>query len=236
MEEQMNTAKNLLLIAGITITGITACNYTVGECWPVGQGGGSSGETVTAGGGVILPTGPSGGGGFGNEPPEQPQGGSELKCNSEEEEDTKDPCSGGGDTDGNYVVCSNPCPQNDAQCMSGNISYFRPSNFNFVTIVADDGKDAGGGWQEAKTALAFAHNLFEIVTCQVRVGMPLRTKLLGPISSSIAATHSATAANTAAAKVWPTDLPAGIFCVTFKDEFKKQLESINGLGATLLSP
>jgi hypothetical protein len=89
MEDQMNNFKNILLIAGITITSIAACNYTVGECWPVGQGGGSS-EGVTAGGGVIIPTGPSGGGGFGDEPPKQPGDASDSspKCNEDDEETT----------------------------------------------------------------------------------------------------------------------------------------------------
>jgi hypothetical protein len=80
----MNTIRNLLLSAAITLMGITACNYTVGECWPVGQGGGSGSESVAAGGGVILPTGPSGGGGFGDEPPDDATN-PESKCNSDEE-------------------------------------------------------------------------------------------------------------------------------------------------------
>jgi hypothetical protein len=86
MDDPMNNIKYLFLIVGISITSMAACNYTVGECWPVGQGGGSS-EGVTAGGGVIIPTGPSGAGGFGDEPPKQPQDSdSSPKCNEDEEE------------------------------------------------------------------------------------------------------------------------------------------------------
>src|SRR5579862_1231893 len=32
---------------------------------------------------------------------------------------------------------------------------YKPEDFPFVTIVADDGKDPGGGWQEARTTLDF---------------------------------------------------------------------------------
>src|SRR4051794_22701932 len=46
----------------------------------------------------------------------------------------------------------NPCVEADP--MTGdNISYFQPSNFPFVTTIADDGTDKGGGWQEAKARL-----------------------------------------------------------------------------------
>lgn len=240
----MNSIKTFSFGALIIAIGSTACNYTVGECYPRGEGGGY-GDAVAAGGGVIIPTGPGGTGGFGNAPPKQPP----LQCNSDEadEDDEADEVDSADDAESQcradagdgktYVYCGDLCPQSDAQCMAGGVlSFFKPSIFNFVTIVADDGKDVGGGWQEAKAALTFAHNLFEMTTCQVRVGMPLRTKLLGKIAESAAASYSASAANTAAGKVWPTELPPGIFCSTFKEEMKKQLESVTGLGATLLSP
>ena len=192
-------------MAAFTAAAISACNYTVGECYPRGEGAGHGSEGVGSGGGIIIPTGV---GGFGEAPPKQPQDGTSpsIPCNSDE---TENPCRGSGDTAGDgktYLVCSDPCPANDLQCMSGVISMFRASNFSFVTIVADDGKDAAGGWQESNTALAFAHNLFEIVTCSVRIGMPRRTMAWGTISASTAAVYSADVANTAAAKVWPTDL------------------------------
>jgi hypothetical protein len=69
----MNRMKGLLFGAAITLGEIAACNYTVGECYYLGEGGGSGSEAVTAGGGVIIPTGPSGAGGFGDAPPKQPQ-------------------------------------------------------------------------------------------------------------------------------------------------------------------
>jgi hypothetical protein len=115
----MNTMKSLLLSAAIALTTwITACNYTVGECWPVGQGGGSS-EGVTAGGGVIIPTGPSGGGGFGDEPPKQPQDARDpapLECNATDEETDKEQSNNENNNspdDGSYeaglkVFCKKP--------------------------------------------------------------------------------------------------------------------------------
>jgi hypothetical protein len=251
MEDQMNAVTKLLFGVATVIACSSACNYTVGECYPRGEGGGYGEAAVTAGGGIIIPTGPGGTGGFGNAPPKKPP----LQCNSSDadeadeadEVDSADEGDSADDADSQcrtdagdgktYVYCGNHCPQSDVQCMAGGvISYFKPSNFKFVTIVADDGTDVGGGWQEAKAPLMFAHNLFEITTCQVRVGMPLRTKLLGKIAESVAASYSANAANIAAGKLWPTDLPPGIFCSNFRDEMKKQLESINGLGATLLAP
>ncbi|MFS8070857.1 MAG: hypothetical protein ACMG6S_31195, partial [Byssovorax sp.] len=50
-------------IAAIAILGVPACNYTVGECWLVGQGDGSAG---VGGGGVLIPIGA--GGASGEEP------------------------------------------------------------------------------------------------------------------------------------------------------------------------
>jgi hypothetical protein len=33
---------------------------------------------------------------------------------------------------------------------------FQPSDFPFVTVIPDDGKDEGGGWQVAKANLSFS--------------------------------------------------------------------------------
>lgn len=82
----MNAIRSILVSSVIALMGVSACNYTVGECWPVGEGGGSS-EAVSAGSGVIIPTGPSGAGGFGDQPPKQPQDArdSSPKCNEDDE-------------------------------------------------------------------------------------------------------------------------------------------------------
>jgi hypothetical protein len=84
---------------------------------------------------------------------------------------------------------------------------------------------------------AFANNLFEIVSCPVRIGMPIRAKYYGPISSVMAAGYSAEVANYAAANVWPTDLPPGIFCTTFKKEMVAQFRAKHQeLGARIMNP
>ncbi len=48
--------KSRLYFAVIALLGVAACNYTVGECWPVGQGEGNA----TVGSGPIIPGGTSG--------------------------------------------------------------------------------------------------------------------------------------------------------------------------------
>jgi hypothetical protein len=64
----MNSNRRLLLSAAITLGGFTACNYTVGECYPRDQSSEDPG-----GGTVITPGSPSGSGDFGAAPPKQPQ-------------------------------------------------------------------------------------------------------------------------------------------------------------------
>lgn len=90
----MSASHSILVSTATALIGITASNYTVGECWPVGQGGGSGGQGVTADGGVIIPTGPSGSGDY-DAPPKQPQDASDSspKCNADDEEITVINCS-----------------------------------------------------------------------------------------------------------------------------------------------
>jgi hypothetical protein len=232
MEDQMNTIKGVpLLIAGIAITVAAACNYTVGECWPVGQGGGSSGESVTAGGGVIIPSGPAGVGGYGDTPPKQPQDATdpkhEIKCNSDETDDTdtetENPNTEPSCTAADIEVAFWTCGDNEscsAKCFKEAVAGgpFAAKLFNFVTIVADDGNGPAGGWQEAVASLKIARMNYlvipEIWFCPVKIGMPLRTTVYGEIPPSLAAQITVQIANKAAKKVRSTepDLPQGIFC------------------------
>lgn len=74
--------KIYLWIAAVAILSLPACNTTVGECWPRGQGDGSAG---VGGGGVLIPSGV--GGASGDTPPGS--GGAkipEADCNSKPEE------------------------------------------------------------------------------------------------------------------------------------------------------
>jgi hypothetical protein len=102
------------------------------------------------------------------------------------------------------------------------IGEFSPSLFHFVTTVRDNGEGKGGGWQEAVTQLQFAdgrHPIPHILRCQVKVGMPLRTKEDGRISPDYAAQITAELATAA----MPTTVAlkskwmTAEFCKAFKD-------------------
>jgi hypothetical protein len=85
--------KSKLWIVAIALSSVTACNYTVGECWPVGQGD----LGATAGSGPIVPGGA--GGSSGDTPPGS--GGTripEADCNSKPQE-TETPGTGAGSQD-----------------------------------------------------------------------------------------------------------------------------------------
>ena len=73
--------KRLLWIAAITAPSFAACNYTVGECYPRGQGEGNAG--VGGGDVILIPSGA--GGGLGAEPPEPGGASGSIACNSDEE-------------------------------------------------------------------------------------------------------------------------------------------------------
>ena len=83
--------RSLLWVALIAIPSIAACNYTVGDCYPRGQGEGNAG---VGGGGVILP---SGAGGLGDAPPEPGGASGSLACNASEESPPDDGGSQEGD-------------------------------------------------------------------------------------------------------------------------------------------
>jgi hypothetical protein len=132
----------------------------------------------------------------------------------------------------------------DNPCVEGNVvtKYFEPSNFPFVVIVADDGTDKGGGWQEAKAGLIFGPTPTGGTACVATIGMPLRTYAWGNVPPSIAAIYTAKAAN-AAAKVLDDNgsfkFPPGIFCSRFDTEMQTQFDTLyKGMGAkvTVKSP
>lgn len=219
----MKAIEYLMLSATITLIGITACNYTVGECWPVGQGGASSEGVTAGGGGIILPTGPSGAGGFGDQPPKQPLDApdpkQEIKCNSDEadEEDAE---------------------EGSPESTSGNgpsglpIGSFSPSDFKFVTIIPDDGTSEPGGWQEAKAILKIKRLIgiatYETFTCpQMTIGTPLRNQAQGKISAERAAQESADIATYVTGVI--DQVPQGIFCVKLKEGMAKMMpQAISG--------
>ncbi len=117
------------------------------------------------------------------------------------------------------------------------VGRFSPSLFRFVSVIPDDGKDEGGGWQEAAAVLKFIdgrHLIPAAWSCRVTVGMPFRTSSEGRITPEYAADVTATVATDASEAVmhrrsdW---LPAS-FCAEFIGEMRTMFrERHRGLGA-----
>ncbi|WP_438005202.1 hypothetical protein WME89_41730 [Sorangium sp. So ce321] len=240
----MNTRKNLLLIVAIAVWVLSACNWTVGDCYPREEW--EKGEG--AGGPVGRPVpvfSASASGDFGAAPPEGPQDGKKekIQCNKTEDEDEDEeesPSDSSETPTASPTSPPDPCQQSGAPQMGCNISVFEPSIFQFVTIVAYDGTVAGG-WQEAKPGLVFRRNGRGVDACMVHIGMPLRTVAWGEISTERAALISSDLVNRIAAKFYEeglTELPPGIFCEKFKDEMRRRFEKAEdykGLGARLMN-
>jgi hypothetical protein len=239
MEGKMNTMRSLLLlIAAITLGAFAACNYTVGECWYYGEGSENAG--AGSGGGVIIPTGPAGVGGYGEAPPKQPQDTPdprpEPKCNSDDTDDsdtngstespkTESTCTE-ADREVAFWICGDDDDNCSLKCATGGVTGgpFGAAAFQFVTTLPDDGTGEAGGWQVAAASLRIVRLNYGIIPeiwhCPIKIGMPLRTKIHGPISPHYAATITAQVANRVARKMkveFP-DLPQGIYCAKMKSE------------------
>jgi hypothetical protein len=72
MEVEVNSNRVLLWIAVLAISYVTACNYTVGECYPRGQSGGTTGAGAGSGS-TAVGVGASASGDYAADPPKQPQ-------------------------------------------------------------------------------------------------------------------------------------------------------------------
>jgi hypothetical protein len=136
---------------------------------------------------------------------------------------------GGTATNGDaYSFCSGPCT---GKCSVGGLFLFSPSIFKFVTIVADDGKDKGGGWQEAVVKLKIRRWIGwapESWECPLKIGTPLRSEANGKISPEIAASAGAEVATEASDLIMSTSpsIPQGIFCSLLKDQMNAMLTKI----------
>jgi hypothetical protein len=77
-------------------------------------------------------------------------------------------------------ACSSKCPPPGTGFIWVD---FKPSDFPFVTTIKDDGKDVGGGYQEAKVNLKFERIVIPLAAyawyCDFTIGMPLRTEGMG---------------------------------------------------------
>ncbi|AUX31258.1 MULTISPECIES: hypothetical protein [Sorangium] len=218
----------LLMIAGLAICILAACNWTVGDCYPR--------EEWVKGEGAGGPVGPPvpvitsvASGDFGAEPPEG--GERKIQCNKtedeEEEEEEARPTP-------SPEKPADPCQQSGAPQMGcTGTKPIDPRAFKFVTTLAYDGTSVAGGWQEATAKLFFGHNLEGDAACVVIVGMPIRAKAWGMISAETAAIYSADVANRCADYLYEDggrDLPPGIFCDRHKgcmrERFPKYYEEL----------
>ncbi|WP_437632422.1 hypothetical protein [Sorangium sp. So ce854] len=256
-------ARVLLLIVAISAWTLAACNWTIGDCYPVGE------RTSGAGAGPGSEPRPvytsAGSGDFGAEPPDGPNDGSEreIACNEwelEEEEERpsdssatttttspetpRDPCPGFGDVAGDgatFLSCSEAC---SSKCPPGMAPWtyvdFLPSDFVFVTIVNDDGTGKGGGWQEAKVNLNFKRLTIPYKaknwSCAFTIGMPLRTEVYGRIDANLATSISEEITEEVANRM-DYDLPPGIFCSRFIEQTRTTFKSkYLRLGASVKNP
>lgn len=230
----MNAIRTLLWLGVIASVVISACNYTVGECYPRGEGASYSTEGVGSGGGIIIPTGV---GGFGEAPPKQPQSGTSqsIECNSDESNEPESECNAGDAvSDGTtFTICTEACK---APCETG-VNGYSASLFKFATVVADDGTGKAGGWQQASVVLRVARWTSwtpESWSCpQMTIGMPLRNELQGKISAEMAASVSAQLATQVSGEL--KDIPQGVFCFRLKEEMNNRIGKII-FGATVKSP
>ena len=106
---------------------------------------------------------------------------------------------------------------------------FYPSDFPFVTVIKDDGKDPGGGWQEAKVNLMFTRAVipWSVVTwwCPFNIGMPFRAEIMGKISPSRAADLSVEITESVGRGMDFSE-PPGIFCSRFMGRVEKAFEDV----------
>ena len=220
---------------------VMGCNtVSPDECWYNTTGGLGGSEPIPIGAGVGATTG----GDF-SEPPRGPLDKGEDPYNpcvtpeTPEKPPPKSTCvmpdqAAEGATS---WICSEACSAKCAPHIRYTSANFSPSEFPFVTTVQDDGKDEGGGYQEAKVNLEFidasaSSGVKSRWYCEFTIKMPLRTKGMGKISASRAAKFSVEITEDVAnAMDW--DLPPGIFCIHFINKLEPAFKSAYpDLGAT----
>ncbi|AUX37284.1 MULTISPECIES: hypothetical protein [Sorangium] len=261
----MNARRFLLSILAISVWTLAACNWTIGDCYPVEER--SSGVGAGPGYDPVPVFTSASSGDFGAEPPDGPNDGSERKiaCNKwelehEHEEESprdsserptesttspQDPCPEFGDIAGDgatVLSCSDAC---SSKCPPPGMApwiyvNFEPSDFMFVVITDDDATGGGAGWQEAKAKLNFKRltvpHKAKSWSCAFTIGMPLRTEIYGRIDADRAASLSEEATEEVANRM-DYDLPQGIFCSRFIEQTRATFKSkYKGLGARVKNP
>ena len=236
-------ARNVLGIVVAIMVIVAACNYTEGDCYPVGQSDGPASAEVGVGVGVGSG---AGGYGFGDAPKSGGTGANACNMGDLSDDSSDGTTSAGSGAPGNtcvpgfvmdsdglvYSFCGSGC--NDPACVT--FGSFSSAAFTFVVIIPDDGKDDAGGWQEASSDLKFVRwtsVVPEYWKCHVTVGMAIRSKVDGVIAPSYAAAISAAVATQVSANIKASnpDIPSGIFCsklVPGMDTMIKKLYSTLG--------
>ena len=191
------------------------------ECWVNTSGGLGGEEPIPIGAGVGATTG-----GDYDEPPRGPldKGGEPYNpCTAPKTPEkpppqttceVPNPVAEGA----NSWICGEECSAKCAPHVRITYVIFSPSEFPFVTINKDDGKDNAGGWQEAQANLEFINAIVpRSVTkwyCDFTIGMPLRPEMMGKISAKRAADLSVEITEEVA-RGMNYDLPSVTFCADF---------------------
>ena len=112
---------------------------------------------------------------------------------------------------------------------------FSERAFPFSTKRQDGGEGGAIGWQEASATLTFSEvgdKARAPWTCNVVVGMPLRTEKWGDITPDYAAfAASSTATDSATSVQQKGGASPSEFCKLWRDEMQALLNGIEGLGA-----
>jgi hypothetical protein len=235
----MNTRTILLVIVAVAVGTLTACNWTVGDCYPREER--SSGVGAGPGWDPTPVFSSSASGDFAD----APQDGKEhkIQCNKTDSDDEsqsdsserptdsptipQDPCPGVGDIAGDgatFFSCSDACSSKCPPPGMASFTYvdFDLSDFPFVTTVEDDGQGDAGGYQVAMANLKFTHAVIQPSGrsttewyCALTIQMPLRTQFMGRIDPIRAASLSEEITEDVANRM-DYKLPQGIFCNRFR--------------------
>ncbi len=117
------------------------------------------------------------------------------------------------------------------------IGSYSASLFKFKVDVADDGKDASGGWQVASATVKFVDGRQEPYaewTCSLTVHMPIRSEFFKTISPEVAAEMTADVLTDASSLTMHSRSSwiQALFCIKLRENmllmFKKKYD---GLGA-----
>ena len=227
-----------------------ACGDGYPPCAPEGNGPGTIyGPTPSP---LPGPGGPNEPPDWADQPPKYSKNaeGEVCTCGPYQPGCTSDPDGVEGDENPGYSSFPNACDPNCSSGAPGNgaedtapdplAGGFSPSVFKFIQIIADDGMDVAGGWQEAAAQLKFfrwTSILPESWSCSIRTGMPLRTEKYGIIFADSAAAKTAQIATDAAHNLAPKELLPAVYCKALAMEMMRLFGiKYPQLGARVTSP